>query len=139
MGIFEKLKDIFAKSSLESIQDLEKEIKLLHGKAMFSDIVAIIGTGGRLKGLPLIYSAKKEDEFKILVARISELINPIKNLENQNELVEIDFMYKSLYLIYVSIKENIGFLGVSPMMDEIMIFRDWIKKNSKILSTLFST
>lgn len=139
MGIFEKLKDIFAKSSLESIQDLEKEIKLLHGRAMFSDIVAIIGIGGRLKGLPLIYSAKQEVEFKILVARISELINPIKSLEIQNELLEINLAYRGLYITYVSIKENIGFLGVSPMMDEIIIFRDWIKKNSKILSTLFST
>lgn len=138
MGIFDKIKDLFAKSSLESIQDLEKEIKLLQGKAIFSEIAAIVGIGGRLKGLPLIYSAKQEDKFKILVARISELINPIKNLVNQNELLEIDLMYKGLYIIYVSIKENIGFLGVSPMMDDIIVFREWNKKNSKILTNLFS-
>ena len=138
MGIFEKIKDLFAKSSLESIQDLEKEIQMLHGKAIFSDSVALIGIGGRLKGLPLIYSAKQEKEFKILVARISELISPVKNLEIQKELVEIDFVYKGLYIIFVSIKENIGFIGVSPIMDDMTTFRDWIKKNLKFLTTLFS-
>jgi len=139
MGIFDKIKDLFAKSSLESIQDLEKEIKLLRGKAIFSEIAAIIGIGGRLKGLPLIYSAKQESEFKILVARISELIIPIENLVKQNELLEIDLTYKGLYIVYVSIKENIAFLGVSPMMDELILFRDWIKKNLKNLSNLFKT
>ena len=67
MGLFDKIKEVFTKSSLESIQDLEKDLQKLQGKAIFSDVVAIIGTGGRLKGLPLIYSAKDENKLKILV------------------------------------------------------------------------
>ena len=42
MGLFDKIKEVFAKSSLESIQDLEKDLQKLQGKAIFSDVVAII-------------------------------------------------------------------------------------------------
>jgi len=137
MGIFDKIKDIFAKSSLESLQDLEKKIQVLHGKAIFSEVVALIGIGGRLKGLPLVYSVKEEKEFKALVARLSELINPLNDLESTNELIEFLIIYKGLYVIFISIKENIGFLGSSPIMDDITVFREWINKNMKDLISLF--
>lgn len=138
MGIFEKIKDMFAKTTFESLQDLEKEIKLLHGKAIFSDIVSLIGVGGRLKGLPLIYSVKEESEFKMIVARISELIKPLNNLKNDKELMEINLVYKGLYLIFMSINDNVGFLGVSPILGDLSIFREWIKKNNKQLISIFT-
>ena len=139
MGILDKIKDVFGKTTIESIQDYEKEIQKLHGKALFSDMIAIIGTGGRLKGLPLIFSVKEEKEFKILVARASELINSVKVIETKKELEEINLIFKGLYTVLIPITENIAFLGVSPMRDDIVIFRDWIKKNLKNLSNLFKT
>ena len=139
MGILDKIKDVFGKSAIESIQDYEEEIKKLHGKALFSDIVAIIGIGGRLKGLPLIYSVKIEEDFKIIVARISELNNLVKTIKEKKELEEIILNFRGLYIIVIPITENIAFLGVSPMIDDMKIFRDWIKKNLKNLSDLFKT
>jgi hypothetical protein len=139
MGILDKIKDVFGKSVIDSIQDYEIEIQKLHGKALFSDIVAIIGIGGRLKGLPLVYSVKEENNFKVLVARISELKNLVKTFEVRKVLEEIYLTFKGLNIIVIPITENIAFLGVSPMTDDMTIFRDWIKKNLKNLSNLFKT
>ena len=136
MGI---LKDLFGKKEIESIQDYEKEIQKLQGSAYFSEVVAIVGTGGRLKGLPLIYSARDEKQFKILTARMSELIANVKNLQNEKELEEVSLVYKGLYIKFIPITENLGFLGISPMKNEIALFQDWLKKNQRILTNLFSS
>ena len=139
MGIFDKIKDVFSSSSIESIQDYEKTIQKLHSMAMFSEIVAIIGTGGRLKGLPLIYSANNEDIFKKMVAQVSELVNIAEALDEQKQLVEVNLKYEGLYLILIPIKENIGFLGVSPTPNDMKVFREWMKKNLKTIVNLFKT
>jgi hypothetical protein len=107
--------------------------------AMFSEIVAIIGTGGRLKGLPLIYSVNQEDIFKKMVAQISELVNIAEALDEQKELVEVNLKFEGLYLILIPIKENIGFLGVSPTPNDMKVFREWMKKNLKTIVNLFKT
>jgi hypothetical protein len=104
---------------------------------MFSEAVSIIGTGGRLKGLPLIYSVNKEDDFKKIVARISELIHHAKELDTQRELVEINLSFEALHLILIPIKEDFGFLGVSPTWNDMKVFREWMKKNLKNLRELF--
>jgi hypothetical protein len=139
MGLFEKIKDVFSKTSFESIQDFEKEIQELRRHTMFSEIVAIIGTGGRLKGLPLIYSANQEDKFKKLVAKISEVMFLVNNLDIQEDLKEVILNFNGLYLIFIPIQENFGFLGVSPTENELKVFREWMKKNLKTLNALFKT
>ena len=137
MGILDNITDFFSSSSLESIQEYEKNIQKLHSMAMFSEIVAIIGTGGRLKGLPLIYSVNQEENFKKVVAKISELVHHAKELDNQKELVELNLNFKGLYVIHVPIKENFGFLGASPTWNDMKVFREWMKKNLKKLQDLF--
>lgn len=139
MGILENIKDVFSTISLESIQNFEKDIQKLHSMAMFSEVVAIIGTSGRLKGLPLVYSVNQEENFKNLIAKINELIYHAKELDNQKELVELNLNFKGLYVILIPIKENFGFLGVSPTWNDMKVFREWMKKNLKKLKNLFKT
>lgn len=137
IGILDKIKDLFGSVSIESIQDYEKELQKLHSNAMFSEGVGIIGTGGRLKGLPLIYSVNNEEDFKKGVARISELIHHARELNFQKQLVEVNLNFDGLYLILIPIKEDFGFLGISPTWNDMKVFREWMKKNLKKIEELF--
>ena len=67
MGILSKL--FGRKDAEESFQEIEKELEQLKKKTS-AEMIALIGAGGRLKGLPLIFVCDDESELKKFSARI---------------------------------------------------------------------
>lgn len=138
MGIISKLKEIFEKKQIEfeSLKELEKELATLR-KNTNSMIVAVIGIGGRLKGLPLIYDADDENNLKIYAAKINELILPINNLDHDKVLNDFIINYKDSIFLCKVITENIGFLGFTRFSNDMELIQQWLLKNMKILTKLF--
>ena len=138
MGIISKLKEFFEKKPIEfeSLKELEKELVVLK-KNTNSMIIALIGIGGRLKGLPLVYDASDENVLKLYAAKINELINPIKTLANDKVLDDFIINFKDSIIICKMITDNIGFLGFTRFSNDIELIQQWLFKNMKMLTKLF--
>ena len=69
IGILSKLKDAFSSKSIDSLKEIEIELSKLQ-KKINAEMIALIGIGGRIKGLPLIYVTNDEDQLKKISARL---------------------------------------------------------------------
>jgi len=78
MGILSKL---FGTKSEESFQEMESDL-IKFQKKINAEMIAIFGTGGRLKGLPLIYATSDDNDLKKISARLNELLKPVNNLSD---------------------------------------------------------
>jgi len=138
MGIISKLKELFEKKTIEfeSLKEVEKELAILK-KNTNSMIIALIGIGGRLKGLPLVYDANDENILKLYAAKINELINPIKTLANDKILDDFIINFKDSIILCKIITNNIGFLGFTRFSNDIELIQQWLFKNKKMLLKLF--
>ena len=136
MGIFSKLKEIFSGKSIESLKEFEPEIKKLQKKSN-SEIVALIGTDGRLKGLPLIYAAIIEDNIRRYTAQLTELMGPLKKVDDKKEIRYIFIRYENSILFYKPIMKNISFFAITPNKSSISTFQHWIEDKTDILREVF--
>ncbi len=136
MGLFSRLKEFFSGKSIESIREFENELKKLQKKSD-SEVIALIGTGGRLKGLPLVYVSNEETDLKRYTARIAELINPLDNLSLEKTVKDVLIRFEDSNLLYVPIMREISFFGITPKTSEINTLGNWITEKAQIIKELF--
>jgi hypothetical protein len=136
MGLFSKLKETLLGKDIETAVEFEKELEELVRDYGLTH-VGIIGIGGRLKGLPLIFSSEDEKMIKNLAAKIPELIKPIQALQSSQELKRTVIKYKEDYLILIKLTENIGFIGMSNRKTPIEDSVKWIESKKEIINKLF--
>lgn len=136
MGIFNKVKELFEKKPIESLQQLEEELIKIQNKNKY-EIIALIGTGGRLKGLPLIYATEDEDSLKIFTARLSELLKMVRNLSKEEIFRDIVINYNDSILFFKPIMTNISFFAIVRENNDILILKQFIYNNEKLLRELF--
>jgi hypothetical protein len=139
MGILTKVKELFEKTEkkpIETLRQLEEELAKILIKNKF-EMIALIGTGGRLKGLPLVYAADDEGSLKILSARLSELLKTIQNLSEEDILRDIIINYNDSVLFFKPIMTNISFFAIVRENNDILILKQFIYKNEDILKELF--
>jgi ArsR family metal-binding transcriptional regulator len=136
MGLFSKLKETLLGKDIETAVEFEKELEELVTDYGLTH-VAIIGIGGRLKGLPLIYSSENENVIKNLAAKMPELIKPIQTLQPSQEFERTVIKYKEKYLILIKLNENIGFIGMSDRKTPIEDSVKWIESKKDIINKLF--
>jgi len=136
MGILTKVKELFEKKPIETLRQLEEELAKIQNKNKY-DIIALIGTGGRLKGLPLVYATEDEDSLKILSARLSELLKTIQNLSTEDIFRDIVINYTDSILFFKPIMNNISFFAVVRENNDILILKQFIYKNENLLKELF--
>ncbi len=132
MGILEKL---FGKKSIDSLRGIEMDLNKLQKKTG-SEIIAIIGTGGRLKGLPLIYTTSEETDLKRFSARLSELITPLANLSNERIVRDIIINFDDSILFFKQFLRNISYFAVFNNKDNVLALKQWIYKNEQLLKEL---
>jgi predicted regulator of Ras-like GTPase activity (Roadblock/LC7/MglB family) len=136
MGLLSRLRETLLGKDIETAVEFEKELEELVTDYGLSH-VSIIGIGGRLKGLPLIYSSENEKMIKNLAAKIPELIKPIQTLHSAQELERTVIKYKETYLILIKLTENIAFIGISdkktPIEDSVL----WIESKKDVINRLF--
>jgi hypothetical protein len=136
MGLFSRLKDFFSGKSIESLQEFEIELKKLQ-KKVNSEIIALIGTQGRLKGLPLVYTSTEEGNLRKYTAIVTELVDPINQLSNEKKLKDFIIHYEDSILFFKPIMNNISFFVIFPEKDNLPILEQWINTNSLNLRKLF--
>ena len=136
MGLFSKLKDFFSGKSIESLQEFEIELKKLQ-KKVNSEIIALIGTQGRLKGLPLVYTSIEEVNLRKYAALLTELVDPINQLSNEKKVKDFVIHYEESILFFKPIMNNISFFVIFPDKDNLPALEKWINTNSLNLRRLF--
>ena len=132
-GFFSRLK---TKNSIESLEEFEKELKKLSEK-INAEILALIGTGGRLKGLPLIYFAKEEEDLKKVSANLVELLNPLNKVSDNRVFRDITISFDDDLIFFKPILKNVGFFGVFYKKDDVVLLKQLIYKNEQLLKELF--
>lgn len=136
IGILSKLKDVFSSKSIDSLKEIEKELSKLK-KKINAEMIALIGIGGRIKGLPLIYAANDEDQMKKVSARLIELLNPLHNLSSEHPFRDFIVNYDDSIIFFKPIFSNVGFSANITNKNDIVGLKQWIYKNEQILKDLF--
>jgi len=132
-GFFSRLKN---KNSIDSLEEFEKELKKVSEK-INAEILALIGTGGRLKGLPLIYFAKEEEDLKKVSANLVELLNPLNKVSDNRVFRDITISFDDDLIFFKPILKNVGFFGVFYKKDDVVLLKQLIYKNEQLLKELF--
>ncbi len=136
MGLFSKLKEAFSKKSLESLTEFESEMEKLKNK-LGAQIISIIGIGGRLKGLPLIFAASNEDLLKRYSAKLVEVVNAVKNVSADHAFWDIALNYYTELFFFKPITKNIGLFAVLKRFEEVEEVKQWFFKHEEKLKELF--
>ncbi len=136
MGVFSRLKDLFSKKSIDSLKEVEQELNKLQKKSN-SEIIALLGIHGRLKGLPLIYISKNEVDLRRISAQLTELLKPLKNIYSQREIQDIIIRYMDSILYYRPLMKNVSFFAIVPHKNNLIALQQWINSKREILEELF--
>ncbi|MBD3214762.1 MAG: hypothetical protein GF311_19280 [Candidatus Lokiarchaeota archaeon] len=137
MEIFSKIKNIFGKTSIESLKELETEIINLQDR-FHNGWVIIFGYGGRLKGLPLIFKAEDEKKIKRFAAKIIESISALNSVIESQDLENFNIHYTENILHFRKVNKEIGILGYLPYGSDINKLKEWIGDNLTKVKKLFS-
>jgi len=136
IGILSKLKDAFSSKSIDSLKEIETELSKLQ-KKINSEMIALIGIGGRIKGLPLVYIANDEDQLKKISARLYEILNPLNNLSSEHQFRDFIVNYDDSIIFFKPVFSNVGFVANIKDKDDIVGLKQWIYKYEQILKELF--
>lgn len=133
MGILSKL--FSKKEAEESFKQIETELEQLKKKTG-AEMIALIGTGGRLKGLPLIYVSDEEQELKKLSARLTELTMHVENVSEKRSLLDFTIAYYDSALFFKPILTNISLFAVLADKNNITLIKQWVYKKEEVLKEL---
>jgi len=146
IGILSKLKDTFSTKTIESLKEYEIEISKFQ-KKLNAEMIALIGIGGRIKGLPLIFATSDENELKKISARVYEIIDPLQNITIEHIIRDFIVNYENSTLFFKPFMKNVGFAAIIKNKNDLsanvknrndlIALNKWISKNEKILKDLF--
>lgn len=132
MGFLSK---IFGKKEQKGIQEIELEMQKLK-KKVDAEMIGIFGIGGRLKGLPLIYTSDDESNMKQISARLYEIIEPLNKLAPERTLRDLIINYDNSTLYFKQIMKNIGYFAIFHDKSNLLTLKQWIYKKEDFLKEL---
>ena len=133
MGRFSNL---FKHVRFDTLNEFEIELLKIQ-QTTNSKIIALIGIGGRFKGLPLLYATDDEKELKIYAARISEFLIHLKNLAADKSLKEYIIYFGDSIMLFKKLIDNVAFVALTRFESDVEPIRQWIFKKEELLKTLF--
>lgn len=133
MGILSRL---FGKKTYDSVKEFDEELTKFQQKNA-SEMMALVGTGGRLKGLPLVYSTENETDLKKYAARLIELIAPIKVITEGKSIERFTLIFDEKLLYFKPITQEVCFFAVLPNSSNMLSIQSWVNKKAKVLQELF--
>ena len=136
MGILTKVHEMMVGKPAESLKEFELELYRIKKKCK-SKIVALMGTGGRLKGLPLIYTSDEDKILNLTSAKLYEILSCIHDIAGDKKLNDCILSYEGEILIFKPLLENIGLFAIIPDEKEIPHIREWIDKRIPELESIF--
>ena len=132
MGILSK-----SKSHNGSLQEFKNElIKLQH--KIKSKMLALVGLGGRLRGLPIVYVIENgyDHDLKSFSAQLNEFIEPLNKLLSYREVKDFTINTKEETLFFEPIIENVGFFANLSNGNNIFEIKHLLSKNREKLREL---
>ena len=136
MGLLSKLREVFGGKSIETFQELENDLEKLN-KKYNSKLIAFIGTGSKIKGLPLIYVVEDERDIREFSAKFPELLKPLNNLSNSNKIQDVSINYEEEILYFKPILKNISFVTIYKQKNDIFFIKQWINNKLLVIKNIF--
>jgi hypothetical protein len=136
MGILTKLKEAVSGKPAESLKEFELELYRIKQKCK-SKIVALMGIGGRLKGLPLIYTSDDDNIRNVTSAKLYEILSSVIDITGDKKVNDFILNCEGEVLIFKPLMENIGLFAIIPDEGEIPHIREWIDKKIPMLESIF--
>ncbi len=128
MGLFSRLKEFFSGKLIETLKEFEPEMQKLQKKSN-SEIIALIGTHGRLKGLPILYSANNESVIRRYTAQVTEILGPLTKISEEETIRDVTIRYYGSTLFYKPILENVSFFALASYKTDVSILEQWVNSN----------
>jgi hypothetical protein len=94
----------------KSIQEFEEELNSLQHRIK-SKMLALVGIGGRLKGLPIIYVANDDHDLKMFSAQLNEFFEPLKRLLSIRKVKDFTINTAEETLYFEPITDKVGFFA----------------------------
>jgi len=135
MEIFNKFKNYFS-TSIENLKELESELLELQ-EQFKSGFIAVIGFGGRVKGLPLIYQAKNKEEVKKMAAKFVNSLSTMDGLLGRQSIENLNIRFTENILYFRKVNNEIGIIALIEYGKDIDRIRDWIGDNLSKVKILF--
>ncbi len=132
MGFLSK---IFGQKEEQGIKEIEGDMEKLKKKTS-AEMIVIFGIGGRLKGLPLIYSSDDENDVKRLSARLHEVIDPITKISDDRTIRDFIVNYNDSILFFKQVMTNIGYFAMFGNKNDLLALKQWIYSKEKVLKNL---
>jgi hypothetical protein len=132
----EILKKFFGSTSIENLKELEKELMELQ-EQFRSGFIAVIGFGGRAKGLPLIFDAKNKEEIKKISAKFVNSLSSMNDLLGRQTIENIELRYTENILYFRKVNFEIGIIALIEYGKDIDKIKDWIGDNLSKVKMLF--
>lgn len=132
MGFLSK---IFGQKEEKGIQEIELEMEKLKKKTN-AEMIVIFGIGGRLKGLPLIYTSDDNNDVKRFSARLFEVIDPINKISDDRVIRDIIVNFNDSILFFKQIMKNIGYFTIFGNKNDLLTLKQWIYSKEKLLKDL---
>ncbi|TXT63416.1 MAG: hypothetical protein BAJALOKI1v1_730014 [Promethearchaeota archaeon] len=136
MEIFNKLKEYFGQTPIESLKELEKELMELQNKFK-SGFVSIIGYSGRMKGLPLIYQSDEEKRIKRITANLVNSLESMKEILSHQTIENVNIHWTENILYFRKITKEIGIISLLQYGKDINKLKDWVGENLSKIEPLF--
>ncbi|MHA1784703.1 MAG: hypothetical protein ACTSVY_10745 [Candidatus Helarchaeota archaeon] len=121
---------------ISSLSELKSGLKKLFDKSKLK-MLCLFSISGSTKGLPLISISSEDFQNKIFIARLTEAINKINELDflQKNRFNDIVISYDNSLLVCYPITEKIILASLGEKTKEIFKF---CKKYSSFISNLAS-
>ena len=132
----EILKKFFGSTSIENLKELEKELMELQ-EQFKSGFIAVIGFGGRVKGLPLIYQTKNKEEVKKRAAEFVNALGSMDGLLGRQSIENLNIRFTENILYFRKVNNEIGIIALIEYGKDIDRIRDWIGDNISKVKILF--
>jgi len=136
MGILSKVKEVIVGKPAESLKEFELELYRIKQKCK-SKIVALVGIGGRLKGLPLIYTSDDDKILNLTSAKLYEILASVYDITGGKKVKDVILSCEDEIYILKPLMENIGIFAIIPDESEIPHIREWIDKKVPLLENIF--
>lgn len=135
MEIFNRFKNYFS-TSIESVKELENELMELQSKFK-SGFVSVIGYGGRLKGLPLIYQADNKDQIKKVSAKFVNALESMEGLLGRQSVENLNVRFTENIVHFRKVNNEIGIIALIEYGKDIDRIKEWIGDNLSKVKKLF--
>jgi hypothetical protein len=97
----------------------------------------VIGYGGRLKGLPLIYQADNKDQIKKVTAKFVNALGSMEGILGRQSVENLNVRFTENIVHFRKVNNEIGIIALIEYGNDIDRIKEWIGDNLSKVKRLF--